>query len=188
MHHVMLDIETLDVKPSAVILVVAAVFFDPKTGQLGEEFEAAVSPQKEQDGRTISLDTVAWWARQSDEARKLAFGGSDSLKRVLTNLSRFIHMHSSDTVKVWGNGKEFDCAILEHAFQQLTMPCPWKFWHTQDVRTLVTLAELRGFNPKKARPFEGTPHRALDDAKHQARYVADVVANCYFRHDAALLP
>ncbi|WP_273876680.1 3'-5' exonuclease, partial [Serratia marcescens] len=78
------------IKPSAVILVVAAVFFDPRTGELGAEFEAAVSSQKDQPGRTISLDTVAWWAKQSDEARKLAFGGTESLKRVLSSLSRFI--------------------------------------------------------------------------------------------------
>ncbi|CAI0727733.1 Uncharacterised protein [Serratia quinivorans] len=185
MHHLMLDIETLDIKPSAVILVVAAVFFDPQTGQLGAEFENAVSSQKDQPGRTISLDTVAWWAKQSDEARKLAFGGTESLKRALTNLSRFIHMNSTDKVKVWGNGKEFDCAILEHAFQQLEMPCPWKFWDTQDVRTVITLAEILGFNPKKERAFEGTPHRALDDAKHQARYVADTVSALYYRKAAA---
>jgi hypothetical protein len=185
MHHLMLDIETLDIKPSAVILVVAAVFFDPKTGQLGAEFENAVSSQKDQPGRTISLDTVAWWAKQSDEARKLAFGGTESLKRMLTNLSRFIHMNSTDQVKVWGNGKEFDCAILEHAFQQLEMPCPWKFWDTQDVRTVITLAEMLGFNPKKERAFEGTPHRALDDAKHQARYVADTVSALYYRKASA---
>lgn len=59
MHHLMLDIETTDIKPSAVILVVAAVFFDPRTGELGAEFEAAVSSQKDQPGRTISSDTVA---------------------------------------------------------------------------------------------------------------------------------
>lgn len=184
MNHLMLDIETLDITPSAVILVVAGVFFNSKTGELGAEFEAAVNSQQEQPGRTISLDTVAWWAKQSDEARKQAFGGSESLKRVLTNLSRFIHMHSTDTVKVWGNGKEFDCSILEHAYQQLAMPCPWKFWDTQDARTIITLAELHGFNPKKQRPFEGTPHRALDDAKHQARYVADTISALYYRQPA----
>ena len=54
MHHLMLDIETPDIKPSAVIPVVAAVFFDPRTGELGAEFEAAVSSQKDQPGRTIS--------------------------------------------------------------------------------------------------------------------------------------
>ena len=181
MHHLMLDIETLDVTPSAVILVVAAVFFDPKTGKLGAEFEATVNSQQEQPGRTFNLATIAWWAKQSDEARKLAFGGTDSLKRVLTNLKHFIHMHSTDKVKVWGNGKEFDCTILEHAFNQLDISCPWNFWDTQDVRTIVTLAELHGFNPKKARPFEGTPHRALDDAKHQARYVADAISALYYR-------
>jgi hypothetical protein len=177
----MLDIETLDIKPSAVILVIAAVFFDPKTGELGAEFETSVNSQKEQPGRTISLDTVAWWAKQSDEARKLAFGGTETLKRVLTKLTQFIHMNTTGTVKVWGNGKEFDCSILEHAFQNLEMSCPWKFWDTQDVRTVITVAEIQGFNPKKERSFEGTPHRALDDAKHQARYVADTISALYYR-------
>ncbi|WP_337262328.1 MULTISPECIES: 3'-5' exonuclease [unclassified Serratia (in: enterobacteria)] len=186
MHHLMLDIETLDIAPSAVILVVAAVFFDPKTGKLGAEFEAAINSQKDQPGRTISLTTVAWWAKQSDEARKRAFGGTENLKRVLTHFSRFIHMHSTDSVKVWGNGKEFDCTILEHAFSQLEIPCPWQFWDTQDVRTIITLAELHGFNPKKERPFEGTPHRALDDAKHQARYVADVISALYYRKPSSV--
>ena len=54
MNHLMLDIETLDITPSAVILVVAGVFFNPKTGELGAEFEAAVNSQQEQPGRTIS--------------------------------------------------------------------------------------------------------------------------------------
>ena len=107
---------------------------------------------------------------------------------MLSNLSRFIHMNSTDTVKVWGNGKEFDCAILEHAFQQLEMPCPWKFWDTQDVRTVITLAELHGFNPKKTRPFEGMPHRALDDARHRARYVADTVSALYYRRGRSADP
>ena len=157
--------------------------FDPRTGELGAEFEAAVSSQKDQPGRTIS-SIRSPCGRSSPMKRAQAFGGTESLKRVLSNLSRFIHMNSTDTVKVWGNGKEFDCAILEHAFQQLEMPCPWKFWDTQDVRTVITLAELHGFNPKKTRPFEGMPHRALDDARHRARYVADTVSALYYRRGA----
>ena len=45
----------------------------------------------------------------------------------------------------------------------------------------ITVAELNGFNPKKQRAFEGIPHRALDDAKHQARYVADTLSALYYR-------
>jgi hypothetical protein len=181
MHHLMLDIETLDIKPSAVILTIAAVFFDPQTGSLGAQLECFISSEKEQPGRTIGLSTVSWWSKQSDAARKQAFSGTDTLKRALSNLSRFIHMNSISPLKVWGNGKEFDCVILEHAYHQLEMPCPWTFWQTQDVRTIITLAEMNGFNPKKERPFEGTPHCAMDDAKHQARYLSDVISAMYFR-------
>lgn len=174
MHHLMLDIETLDTTPSAVLLSVAAVFFEPMTGELGESFTAQVSPQKPQLHRTISADTVAWWAQQSDAARKEAFSGTETLKKTLTQFSRFIQIHTTDKVHVWGNGKEFDCSILEHAYGQLEMTCPWDFWRTQDVRTLVTLARTLGFDPKKTRPFEGVPHLPLDDARHQARYVSDI--------------
>lgn len=174
MHHLMLDIETLDIAPSAVILSVAAVFFDPLTGQLGEHYVGCIDPQKPQPGRTLSAATVAWWAAQSDAARKFSFSGQLTLKKALTQLSQFIQLNADDTLKVWGNGKEFDCAILEHAYQQLALACPWSFWQTQDVRTVITLAETLGFNPKKSRPFEGSPHLPLDDARHQAAYVSDV--------------
>jgi inhibitor of KinA sporulation pathway (predicted exonuclease) len=34
--------------------------------------------------------------------------------------------------------------------------------------------QLRGANPKKDLPFEGVQHNALDDAKHQAKYVSAI--------------
>lgn len=97
------------------------------TGELGESFTAQVSPQKPQLHRTISADTVAWWAQQSDAARKEAFSGTETLKKTLTQFSRFIQINTTDKVHVWGNGKEFDCSILEHAYSQLEMACPWDF-------------------------------------------------------------
>jgi inhibitor of KinA sporulation pathway (predicted exonuclease) len=32
-----------------------------------------------------------------------------------------------------------------------------------------------GIDPKHTLEFEGTPHMALDDAKHQIRYVTEIV-------------
>lgn len=42
MHNVMLDLETMGSGPRAAIVTIGAVFFDPMTGELGEEFEAAI--------------------------------------------------------------------------------------------------------------------------------------------------
>lgn len=46
MHHLMLDVKTLDIKPSAVVLMVAAVVSDPKAGELGAEFEPQWTARK----------------------------------------------------------------------------------------------------------------------------------------------
>ncbi|HEM0000754.1 TPA: 3'-5' exoribonuclease, partial [Escherichia coli] len=43
-----------------------------------------------------------------------------------------------------------------------------------DVRTIVQLGEAVGFYAKNMIPFEGTPHNALDDARHQAKYVSAI--------------
>ena len=38
MNDVMVDLETLSTKPNAAIVSIGAVFFDPKTGELGDTY------------------------------------------------------------------------------------------------------------------------------------------------------
>jgi len=71
---------------------------------------------------------------------------------------------------VWGNGATFDISILEAAYRQRGIPIPWAFWNIRDVRTIAALAWPHV--KKDHTEFVGVPHRALDDAKHQARYVS----------------
>ena len=46
MNNVMLDLETMGKGPSAAIVTIGAVFFDPMTGELGAEFEGAYRPTR----------------------------------------------------------------------------------------------------------------------------------------------
>ena len=43
MNHLMIDLETMGNKPTAPIVAIGAVFFDPKNGELGAEFYVAVN-------------------------------------------------------------------------------------------------------------------------------------------------
>ncbi|MED8996081.1 3'-5' exonuclease, partial [Escherichia coli] len=52
--------------------------------------------------------------------------------------------------------------------------CPWRYTNDRDVRTIVQLGEAVGFYAKNMIPFEDTPHNALDDARHQAKYVSAI--------------
>jgi len=76
---------------------------------------------------------------------------------------------------IWGNGATFDVSMLENAYRMLELPIPWMFWDVRDVRTIVQLAAALPTSRRVEKcdvPFIGVPHRADDDAVHQASYVA----------------
>ncbi|GJA87809.1 exonuclease [Aeromonas rivipollensis] len=180
MHNVMLDLETMGKGPRAAIVTIGAVFFDPMTGELGAEFEAHIHLSDSARFGEMDPDTVLWWLEQGDEARAALKPSvkhcslSDALARLYEWMQNGNKGGKPD-LQVWGNGAGFDNVILRNAYQETRMPLGWAFWNDRDVRTIVELGRhMLGFDPKKDMPFEGVAHRALDDAKHQARYVSAI--------------
>ncbi len=180
MHNVMLDLETMGKGPRAAIVTIGAVFFDPMTGELGAEFEAHIHLSDSARFGEMDPDTVLWWLEQGDEARAALKPSvkhcslSDALARLYAWMQNGNKGGKPD-LQVWGNGAGFDNVILRNAYQETRMPLGWAFWNDRDVRTIVELGRhMLGFDPKKDMPFEGVAHRALDDAKHQARYVSAI--------------
>ncbi|HBS6336013.1 TPA: 3'-5' exoribonuclease [Klebsiella pneumoniae] len=170
MNHLMIDLETMGNKPSAPIVSIGAVFFEPSTGKLGEEFYRVVSLKSAVDGGAVpDPETIIWWMQQSEEAR-MAICDKDAamnLVTALSNLNCFIRDNAEPAkVQVWGNGATFDNVILRASYEREFVPCIWKFWNDRDVRTIVELG--------RAIPFEGDRHNALADAKHQAKYVSTI--------------
>lgn len=98
------------------------------------------------------------------------------ISSALSELSYFINQHSDNPkyLKVWGNGATFDNVILRGAYERAGQVCPWQFWNDHDVRTIVTLGRVVGFDPKRDMPFDGIAHNALADARHQAKYVSAI--------------
>ena len=175
MQHLMIDLETLGTDPSAPIVAIGAVFFDPKTGELGAEFSATIDFESACEKRIPDASTIKWWMKQSDDARAKVLRGKEKMKDQLFELQYFITTHShSSKVKPWGNGATFDISMLEDCFKCYGMQAPWKFGNIRDVRTVVELGEMIALT-KDLVEFEGTPHVALDDAKHQARYVSFII-------------
>lgn len=175
MQHLMIDLETLGTDPSAPIVAIGAVFFDPKTGELGAEFSATIDFESACEKRVPSASTIKWWLVQSSDARAKVLRGKSTMFDGLYGLTCFIESNSHDSkVKPWGNGATFDISMLEDCFKCYDMQAPWKFWNIRDVRTVVELGEMTALT-KELVEFEGTPHVALDDAKHQARYVSFII-------------
>lgn len=173
--HLMIDIEAAGKSTSAALLSVGAVFFNPATGELGEQFYQPVKLASSQyHGGQIDASTVEWWVQQSEEARAV-FNAEDrvSLKEGLSKLAEFIKTAAVGAeVHVWGNGPAYDNAILANAFHATWVKQPWSFSKDTCVRTMVMLGRQLGIDPKYDMPREGEHHNALDDAIHQARYVS----------------
>jgi DNA polymerase III epsilon subunit-like protein len=176
MKDLMIDIETLGTSSTATILSIAAVYFNPLTGEQGEEFNRKISLDANiKAGRTIDARTLEWWMSQQKSAQDSAFCFKNTeetkLSTVLMDFAKFV---KPDTLP-WGNGATFDITIIETAFERCKLKTPWKFWNVRDVRTVVSMGELLGFKPKLNMPFVGVRHDALDDSKHQAKYVSAII-------------
>nr|WP_302981520.1 3'-5' exonuclease [Plesiomonas shigelloides] len=179
MNHLMLDLETMGTKPNAPIVSIGAVFFNPDSGEFGEEFYTPVSIESAmRDGAVPCGKTINWWLRQSPEARAaICSDSAQDITVALVQFNSFIHKNAVDikSLKVWGNGATFDNVIIRQTYERsLGFECPWPFWNDHDVRTMVTLGLNVGFNPKHEMPFDGDVHNALADAKHQAKYVSAI--------------
>lgn len=178
MKHVMIDLETMDNKPTAAITALAAVFFNPETGEMGERFYRRISLLNSVEyGCTMGADTVLWWMRQSTEARsEFLCDDCQDMDFALQDFSAFIQ-ESADPhhVQVWSKGPSFDNVIIRHAAERCGFTHPfWNFWNDRDVRTMEQLAKDLGLNLKNIIPFDGIPHHALYDAIHQAKTVSYV--------------
>lgn len=179
---IQIDLETWGKKPGCAIRSIGASVWDNMTGQQvpwSPTFYANVCKKSCFDkGLTFDADTVQWWDKQGDAAKAALEVDQVSLTQALNDLrcwyGHVINAHGY-SVSVWGNGKEFDVSILESCYAAIHQRAPWPFWASADVRTVVLIGQMLGIDVKGAKPFNGTPHYALDDSLHQGGYTAETL-------------
>jgi len=169
MRNVMVDLETLGTVPGCSILSIGAVYFDEKG--LGDEFYLVVSRDScAAAGLKEDDDTLAWWQRQSPEARKvLDEAVSDDAPNLIVALKSFNTFLDKAGVRMWGNGADFDNAILRCAYAAVNLKPRLGAFNGRCYRTVKSLSELKIVR-------EGTYHNALSDAKSQARHFVAILA------------
>lgn len=159
MLNVMIDIETLDIKPTAVVVSVGIVTFtqDETRDILYIDAKASIMDQISK-GRTVDQDTVAWWKGKPtiDTLKSPCVSPSD-----LSELRRMIYVHTPPELEYWSRGS-LDFIVLEN----LLVDCvPWKYWQLRDVRT------LDHFVPKCTPTI---PHNPVADCLAQIQQVWNV--------------
>lgn len=156
---VMIDLETLGLRPGYQILSIGAVSFN-----LGckETFYQNI----ERDYRfKTDPKTVAWWNEQTEESHAAAFAvgelTEDVLNRFIEYLSQLESLYGYP-VRVWGNAASMDIKMLEAAYEICSISVPWKYYNEMCYRTLKNLV------PSLLPPTPTIKHHALEDAKVQA--------------------
>lgn len=158
MASLMIDIETLAVSPNSTILTIGAQGFDPFSDRYTNVTFYERLTLESQEDRDVDDGTVAWWAKQGDEAQEEALGdGPDriDIKTALEKLAKVTWKHGD----LWANGTTFDFVILENAMKQYDVNIPWKYWQLHDARTVYKIVP--------GLPKLGNNHNALMDCCNQ---------------------
>lgn len=160
---VMVDTETWGTRPGAAIRSLGAVFFNPETGELGDEFYSNIS---DTSCKKLKMHkdpgTVEWWGKPEMALANKQLGQDQlPIEEVLAKFEQF--WRRGRGIHFWSQGLNFDDPLLAWAFHAAGIKQPWEFYKAQDTRTSYRLA---GFNPFTIKR-QGTYHNALDDAKHQ---------------------
>ena len=164
--HATIDLETLDTSPSATILTIGGVKFNPYTADEPYDkfyFKLSIDDQ-DRLGRTVSDSTLEWWAKQDPEIMNEAFDQTDAV-----GVDEFLDALNKWIVGVdifWGQGYGFDYTMLENIYRSLGRPIPWQFWQIRDSRTLLGLLKE---DPRKK--MQKNLHNAYADAFYQSKAI-----------------
>lgn len=170
---IMLDLETMSSEPTASIVAIGAIAFNPDGPVLTDkDLDSPLCFYRNVDlnsclrhGLHISGTTVNWWLKQSQEAREALHDPEPiSIDQALLHLNSFVQ--KVNAYCIWSHAT-FDVPILQNAYSRvLFMQPPWKYPNARDIRTLQGLAY-----PGQKVIF-GVPqeykHNALYDAFRQA--------------------
>lgn len=151
------DLETLDHKPSAIILDISAVLVDLgdkditfKSLLAGPVFNVKLDART-QVGRTVGKDTLKWWESQPVEVKKVLLPSKNDvhITAALESFKQWLADNDFDFKNdlAYCRGTSFDFAIMSDVCDKVCntwdmgysmFPC--SFWNQRDTRTAVAHA------------------------------------------------
>lgn len=160
MIQLVLDLETLGTGDNAAVVSIGAAIVG------GPSAVWRILPMEALSHGKTDQSTLDWWQKQCAAARE-ELTGVLSTWQAVTQLKAWALQNGWDrSSTIWGKGPSFDCVILKNAMSRVEVPAFWQFWQERCVRTILQMVpEANNLQ------FEGTPHKAEDDARHEARQV-----------------
>lgn len=179
-----LDIETRSTEVNAIIPSIGAVVGNVLTGEILGRFYERIEHVGGQERRVHDDNTEAFWERlreEAPEAWKEIYDPTLSrkpLKEVLESFNAFLIEHfGNDKAALFGNGPEFDNAIMENAYKSMGIKPSWRYVNNQSIRTALWYGIMVfGTDLRKQLYFKGTKHHALDDAVYEFTILSEVTS------------
>lgn len=178
MRHVMIDLETLGTEPGCAILSIGAAEFGPD-GLKASLYVPINLRSCLRAGLTEDPDTVAWWEKQSHEAKQTLRDSASKtasfpLGAALSQLDFWLGQVCGLVddaawrrgLRVYGNGADFDLPILAAACRATGHDVPWAPYAGRCYRSYKNL------RPAIKLDRVGVHHNALGDAQSQAEHCA----------------
>lgn len=174
---VVMDIETLSTAVNAKIISVGLVVGDLSTGEIENKIQFNIKEDC-QPGRITDEATLKFWedirTSQSSAAwyeNTVNKGQWISVEAFLDAIDRFMEPYGK--LPIFGNGPEFDNAVMANLYESVGRKTPWAYGNNQSVRTMVLLGRrLFDFDPKYDKELSKglVKHVALDDAILEFKY------------------
>lgn len=162
-----IDIETLGLKPNALVLQVGLCLVNLDTGEKWS-YSRLNLRRRQQRTRAQEPGTIQWWSEQSPELQASVLNSPEGTRVSIETVHEVISEMVTEGRTIWANSPSFDCVILASLFNSVDLDTPWGF---RDERCLRTLAKHIDPDGKLKPPANPTPHDALCDATWQAEYL-----------------
>jgi len=165
---IMVDLETLGTAPGCAILSIGAAKFD-QNGIINTFYTTIRLESNVDCGLTINPNTLKWWVAQNGFKDLLLSENAKHINSAFIEFSTWAD-NENRKIDIWGNGSDFDNAILSYTYDKLRIARP-KGWSYSGNRCYRTVKNLY---PEIEIDRIGEHHNAVDDAKSQALHLIKI--------------
>lgn len=173
MSDIMVDLETLGLRPGAVILSIGACVMDEKRmHDKQHQFDQNVSrsSQTERGGFHVLKETQDWWETRPEAARNALLANQLSIRKAIDKFHAWAERYPEPRF-FWCAGPHFDYALYAEACRLCDMKPLFEYWAVRDVRTAKDLVRMSKEDAKLAVPLAVrarlVKHHALSDCIQQ---------------------
>lgn len=174
MNKLMIDLETLSLRPDAFITAIGLVVFNDNYIVHSE----GIFLDMDKSFGHIDAGTVRWWNEQDPEIRKRVWGGKVAPETATIMIRELYQSYQPE--EIWANSPSFDFVVIREWYKNMKAQRGWNpgqfplgYRAQRDVRTLKNIALQK--NISAGGWANKAPHDPVADAEADACAVIEIL-------------